>query len=148
MVVMTVPPVAVVPMVVMVMAVVPVMVMAVVVHVTVTAVMAAAAVHHPTATAATTVVAAAAVTTAGFRARGERRQADNDRCGKGEDCSALEHFRGSFGCSAEGHPRSRARFLPKGAAGDCAGDHKMIESDMRGRAQTVACADASEVCWA
>lgn len=76
-----------------------------------TAVM-AAAVHHVM-PAATTVVAAAVSTvaaalTAGFgTSDGERRQADNDRCGKGEDCSALEHVCGSLVCSAGAHPRSR-----------------------------------------
>lgn len=94
--------VAMVPMVVVVMAVVPVM--AAVMHMTMTAVM-AAAVHHPTAAAVAAAMAAAV--TAGFSTRGERRQADNDCCGKGEDCSALEHFRGSL-CSAEAHPRTRA----------------------------------------
>jgi hypothetical protein len=48
-----------------------------------------AAVHVPAA-------AVAAPVSAGFSTGGERRQADNYRCGKGEDCSALEHFRGSF----------------------------------------------------
>jgi hypothetical protein len=85
---------------VVVMTVVVVMMAVVVVHAV------TAAVHHHPAAAATTVVAAAAVTAAGFRTRGdERRQADNDRCGKGKDCSALEHFRGSF-CSAGAHPRA------------------------------------------
>ncbi len=83
-----------------------VMVMAVV---TVTAVVAAvmAAAVHPVAAAVTTTVAAAV--TAGFSTGdGERRQADNDCCDKGEDCSALEHICGSLGCSAEDHPRTRA----------------------------------------
>jgi hypothetical protein len=93
-------------MVVMVVAMVPmVVVVMAVVHMTMTAVMAAAAVHHPTAAAVAAAMAAAV--TAGFSTRGERRQADNDCCGKGEDCSALEHFRGSL-CSAEAHPRTRA----------------------------------------
>jgi len=95
--------VAMVPMVVVMMAVVTVM--AAVMHMTVTAVMAAAAVHHPT--AATVAAAMAAAVTAGFSTRGERRQADDDCRGEGEDCSALEHFRGSL-CSAEAHPRTRA----------------------------------------
>lgn len=83
-----------------------VMVMAVVMHMMVMAtVMAAAVHHHPMTATAATVVAAAALT--GFSTRGEGRQADNDRCGKGKDCSALEHFRGSF-CSAGAHPRTRA----------------------------------------
>jgi hypothetical protein len=66
-------------------------VMAVAVVVTVGTVMAVmtAAVHVPAA-------AVAAPVAAGFSIGSERRQADNYRCGKGEDCSALEHFRGSF----------------------------------------------------
>jgi hypothetical protein len=67
----------------------------------------AAAVHHmPT---AATVAAAVTAAMTGFSTRdGERRQADNNRCGKGEDCSALEHVSGSLVCSAGAHPRSRA----------------------------------------
>jgi uncharacterized protein with FMN-binding domain len=77
----------------------------------VTAVMAAAVHHMPTATtvAAAMTAAVAAALTAGFSTSdGQRRQADNDRCGKGEDCSALEHVCGSLVCSAGAHPRSRA----------------------------------------
>jgi hypothetical protein len=75
---------------------------------TMTAVVAAvmAAAVHPVAAAVTTTVAAAV--TAGFSTGdGERRQADNNRCGKGEQCSALEHVSGSLGCTAGAHPRSR-----------------------------------------
>jgi len=127
------PPVPVMTVVVMAVAVVVVMmavvpVMAAVMHMTVTAVMAAAPVHHPT--AATVAAAMAAAVTAGFSTRGERRQADNNCCGKGEDCSALEHFLGSL-CSAEAHPRTRAPCVAQGAAGGCAGHHKMVESGPR-----------------
>lgn len=96
-----VPPVAVMAVMAVMMVVVPVM--AVVMHVTMTAVMAAAVHHHPTAAMmAAAAAATAAAVTAGLGIRdGERRQADNNRCGKGEDCSALEHFRGSF-CSGRG----------------------------------------------
>jgi hypothetical protein len=85
-------------------------VVAVVTAVMVTAVMAAAVHHHPGATTvAAAVTTVAAALTAGFgTSDGERRQADNDRCGKGEDCSALEHVCGSLVCSAGAHPRSRA----------------------------------------
>src|SRR5262245_45833215 len=125
---MTVPPVAVVMMPVVVMAVV---VMAVVM--TVHAVMAAATAHAAAAMAA-------AVTT-GLRTRGERRQADNDCCGKGEDCSTLEHSVVPFVCSAGGHPRSRARFLAQGAVGDSVGGHKMLESETaRTRGTCIRCA--------
>jgi hypothetical protein len=68
--------------------------------------MMAATVHHMPAAAVTTTVAAAV--TAGFSTgNGERRQADNNRCGKSEDCSALEHVLGSLVCPAGAHPRSR-----------------------------------------
>jgi hypothetical protein len=69
-----------------VMAMVAVVVVMTVMTVAVMTVMAAAVHHMPTATAV------AAALTAGFSTGdGQRRQADNDRCGKGEDCSALEH---------------------------------------------------------
>jgi hypothetical protein len=80
------------------------MVMTVMTVMTMMAVMAATV--HPVAAAVTTTVAAAV--TAGFgTSDGERRQADNNRCGKGEQCSALEHVSGSLGCTAGAHPRSR-----------------------------------------
>jgi len=80
------------------------MVMTVMTVMTVMGVMAATV--HPVAAAVTATVAAAV--TAGFgTSDGERRQADNNRCGKGEQCSALEHVSGSLGCTAGAHPRSR-----------------------------------------
>ncbi len=83
------------------------MVMTVMTVMTMMAVMAVmAATVHPVAAAVTATVAAAV--TAGFgTSDGERRQADNNRCGKGEQCSALEHVSGSLGCTAGAHPRSR-----------------------------------------
>jgi hypothetical protein len=52
-----------------------------------------AAVHMSAAAVSATMTAAVA---AGFSTGGERRQADNDRCGKGENRRALEHVRGSL----------------------------------------------------
>ena len=103
------PVVAVVVMVMTVMAVVTVVVMAMTVVMIVMTVMTVmtvtTAVHHvPAATtvaAPTVTTTVAAAVTAGFgTSDGERRQADNNRCGKGEDCSAFEHVSGSLVCSA------------------------------------------------
>ena len=113
--------------VVVVMAVMAVMVvMAVMTVMTVMAVMAvmAAAVHQVT---AAVTAAVTATMTAGVRGGGgESRHADSNRCGKGEDCNALEHFSGSFGSSAGDHPRVRAsvslkprRPVPAITIGEC-----------------------------
>jgi hypothetical protein len=120
------------------MAVMTVMAVVVMAMVTVmTVVMAAAAVHHMPA-AATTV--AAAVTAATMTASisgggGESRHADSNRCGKGEDCNALKHVSGSFGSSAEDHPRVRTSYVAQDAAGGCVGHHTNGECDVAGRAE-------------
>ena len=57
--------------------------------------------------AAVTTTVAAAVTAGFSTSDGERRQADNDRCGKGEECSALEHFWFPKFARPRAHPRSR-----------------------------------------
>ena len=89
-----------------------------------------------TAAVVTAAVMAAAVTTtvaAGFSTRGERRQADNDRCGKGEKCSALEHFLGSLNLLAQGSSPEPCLFVAQSMAGDCVGHHTIVESEPHGR---------------
>jgi hypothetical protein len=113
-------------------------VMTVVVMVTVVTAVAAAVHHMPTAAAVTTAAVATAVTTtmtatvtASFSTGGESCQADNDRCGKGEDCKALEHDevplvpREECGSSTHGSKRSSVwfiastlRHMPAGATSD------------------------------
>ena len=80
-------------------------------------------------------VMTAAVTTtvaAGFSTRGERRQADNDRCGKGEKCSALEHFLGSLNLLAQGSSPEPCLFVAQSTAGACAGHHTIVELEPNG----------------
>ena len=65
----------------------------------------ATAVHHvPTAAAAAAVAAtmAAAVTSFSIGREEERRHADNNCCGKGDNCSALKHSSGSLGLLGRG----------------------------------------------
>ncbi|MBX9775796.1 MAG: hypothetical protein K2Y71_15550 [Xanthobacteraceae bacterium] len=64
--------------------------------VTVMAVMAVGTVVTAAMMTAAVAATVAATVTAGFSPRGERRQADNNRCGEGEERSALQHFRGSL----------------------------------------------------
>jgi hypothetical protein len=96
----------------------------------------ATAVHHMPA-AATTVAAAvtATVTASVSGGGGESRHADSNRCGKGEDCNALKHVSGSFGSSAEDHPRVRTSYVAQDAAGGCVGHHTNGECDVAGRAE-------------
>ena len=112
-------------------------VMTVVVMVTVVTAVAAAVHHMPTAAAvaatvtATMTAAVTATVTASFSTGGESCQADNDRCGKGEDCKALEHDevplvpREECGSSTHGSKRSSVWFIastlrrtPAGATSD------------------------------
>ena len=89
-----------------------------------------------TAAVVTAAVMAAAVTTtvaAGFSTRGERRQADNDRCGKGEKCSALEHFLGPLNLLAQGSSPEPCLFVAQSMAGACVGHHTIVESEPNGR---------------
>ena len=88
---------------------------AVMVVMTVMAVMAmvTAAVHHvPTATVAAATVTAA-VTTSVSIGDGEGRHADNDRCGKGEESSALRHVEVPLVCSAGIIPETVIAISPK-----------------------------------
>jgi hypothetical protein len=96
------------------------------------------AVHHmPAATtvaAAVTATMAAAAVTAGFSTGGgESRHADSDRCGKGEDCNALEHVCGSLVCSAGIHSRRPCLCVAQDASEDCVGHHTIVESKARQR---------------
>jgi hypothetical protein len=66
-----------------------------------------ATVHHvPTATMAAAVAAtmSAAATIRLSIGGGESRHAENNRCGKGDGCNALEHVSGSLVCFCRDHP--------------------------------------------
>ena len=100
-------------------------------------------VHHmPAATtvaAAVTATMAAAAVTAGFSTGGgESRHADSDRCGKGEDCNALEHVCGSLVCSAGIHSRRPCLCVAQDASEDCVGHHTIVESKGPARGTPVA----------
>jgi hypothetical protein len=114
--------------VVMVMAVMTVMMAMMTVHMAVVTVHAvtAAAVHHMP-TAAAMAAAVTATMTAGVRGGGgESRHGDSDRCRKGEDCSALEHFSGSL-VPRPGSSPDPCLCVAQDAIGGCAGHHTIVE---------------------
>jgi hypothetical protein len=102
-----------------------VVMMAVMAVVTVHTVTAAAVHHMPT--AAAMAAAVTATMTAGVRGGGgESRHGDSDRCRKGEDCSALEHFSGSL-VPRPGSSPGPCPCVAQDAIGGCAGHHTIGE---------------------